>query len=150
MNSSNPVNEEWWADYCQKKNWTLNPLETRNLVNSYLNKGEALKLLGEIFREVCRQRDKALEQMGTITIAYKPPSVNRVPQIMQRLGSKSTMLANEIEKELIGAENNILRLAIERIEARRKKVLINPDDPSLTEHFAELENELRAYIKYLS
>jgi hypothetical protein len=40
------------------------------------------------------------------------------------------------------------REAIERAaqlcEARRQKVLANPDDPSWTEHFAELKNEIRA------
>lgn len=33
---------------------------------------------------------------------------------------------------------------IDMLEARRLKIMSNPDDPSWTEHFAELQNEVRA------
>jgi hypothetical protein len=36
-----------------------------------------------------------------------------------------------------------LEEALRLVEARRQKVLANPSDPSWTEHFAELQNELR-------
>lgn len=50
----------------------------------------------------------------------------------------------ELKEARREARNDALDEAVKLTEARRVKVLNNKDDPSWTEHFAELQGEIRA------
>ena len=62
---------------------------------------------------------------------------------LERLINENKFLRERLEREVKEPLLDIYRKTFWLIEKKRKFVLANPSDPSWTEYFAELQNEVR-------